>query len=286
MRRLLLTGAAGRIGTVLRGALRTDVRELRLADREPLGEPAPNEICAEVDLRDLAAVLPLVDGVDAVVHLAAIPGEAAFPDILDTNIRTTYHVLEAARRCGVSRVVLASSNHATGMYPPDVRVDPDMPPRPDSFYGVGKVCDEALARLYAEKFHLEVACLRIGTFTDRPRDERTLATWLSHRDAISLVRSCLQAPDLGFAVVYGVSANTRSWWDNPQAERVGYRPVDDAEEFAGTVQPSGKNGRETSERAGVYQGGPLALPEASIFDAAAAGSERGSDPADGGRAGA
>jgi uronate dehydrogenase len=274
MDRLLITGAAGTIGRVLRTALREDVAELRLADREPLTAETATERCAQVDLRDYPAVRDLVTGVDAVVHLAAISGEAPFADVLDTSIRATFHVLEAARHGAVRRVVLASSNHATGMYPPSERVGPDAPPRPDSFYGVGKVCDEALGRLYVDKFGLEVACLRIGSFAERPRTERELATWISHRDTVQLVRRCLEAPDLGFAIVYGVSANPRAWWDNPDGERIGYHPIDDAEHHADALEVTGAGDRA----AAAYQGGPFARREASDFpppgdahDAAAGG---------------
>jgi uronate dehydrogenase len=260
MDRLLLTGAAGRIGSVLRRGLRDDVGEIRLVDREALTKETANEVCEQVDLRDFPTVARLVDGVDAVVHMAAISGEAPFPDILDTNIRMTFHVLEAARRHGVARVVLASSNHVTGLYPPDVRVGPASPTRPDSFYGVGKVCDEALGRLYAEKFGLEVACLRIGTFAQRPTSERALATWLSPDDCVELVRRSLSSPSVTFTVLYGVSDNARAWWDNPAADAVGYRPADDADRFADEI------GADADRRANAWQGGPFAVPEASMFD--------------------
>lgn len=266
MQRLLLTGAAGQIGSVLRGALRGEFDELRLADRESLEPAATNEICVRVDLRDFSAVVQLVDGVDAVVHLAAIPREAPFPDILDNNIRTTFHVLEAARRCAVRRIVLASTNHVIGMYPVGQRIGPEVPLRPDSFYGVGKSCDEALARLYVEKFGLEIACLRIGSFTARPENERALSTWLSHRDAVELVRRCLTARDLRFAIVYGVSANRRTWWDNPAADQIGYNPVDDAEAYVDEIEASPIDSRDPLERAAAFQGGSFALPEASEFD--------------------
>lgn len=265
MERLLITGAAGRIGRVLRPALRTDVAELRLVDRAPLEARSENERCVRADLRDYDAVRDLADDVDAIVHLAAISGEAPFEEILDTSVRATFHVLEAARHTGVSRVVLASSNHASGMYPPSVRIGPDDPPRPDSFYGAGKVCDEALGRLYADKFGLDVACLRIGSFAERPRSERELATWISHRDTVQLVRRCLEVPDLGFAIIYGVSANRRSWWDNPDGERVGYHPVDDAEEYAGAIDPPPDGWADQVLRARTYQGGAFALHEVSDF---------------------
>lgn len=266
MERLLLTGAAGRIGRVLRPALREGLTELRLVDQEPIDPEAENETYEQMDLRDFARVCRVVRDLDAIVHLAAIPGESPFPDILDNNIRATFHVLEAARRHGVPRVVLASTNHVTGLYPRDVRVGPASPPRPDTFYGVGKVCDEALGRLYAEKFGLEIAALRIGSLGEQPEDERALATWISHRDLVDLVQRCLTAPTVTFTVVYGVSGNSASWWDNPAADAIGYVPEDAAEDYADEIAPPADDtAHERERRSRAWQGGWFALPEASTF---------------------
>lgn len=256
-RRVLLTGAAGGIGAVLRSGLRGRYPTLRLLDVEHLEASEDGEEAVVADLRDYASVEAAMKGVDAVVHLAAIPGEAAFADICEHNIVATYHVFEAARRQGVTRVVFASSNHATGFTPVTERIGPDAPVRPDTYYGVSKVFGEALARLYVDKFAMEVACLRIGSFGERPGSRRELFTWLSHRDAVELVRCCLDAPYLGFAVVYGISANTRTWWDNPHAERIGYRPVDNAEAYAAEVLDA-TPGDDPTDR---LQGGPFAAPE-------------------------
>jgi uronate dehydrogenase len=266
MERVLLTGAAGRIGRVLRPALREGLTELRLVDQEPV-DPEANETYEQMDLRDFARVSRVVKGVDAIVHLAAIPGESPFPEILDNNIRTTFHILEAARRHGVARVVLASTNHVTGLYPRDVRIGPESPPRPDTFYGVGKVCDEALGRLYAEKFGLEVAALRIGSFDERPEDERALATWISHPDLVDLVQRCLTAPTVTFTVVYGVSDNAGAWWDNPAADAIGYAPNDAAEDHLDEIAPPTEDeDRLREQRARRWQGGWFGLPETSTFD--------------------
>jgi uronate dehydrogenase len=173
-----------------------------------------------------------MEGVDAVVHLAAIPHEAAFDDILTGNITTTYSVFGAARRTGVRRVVFASTNHVIGFYPRGHTVDQDDPVRPDTFYGASKAFGEALGRLYADKYGLEVVCLRIGSFAERPTTWRQLSIWLSPRDCVQLVRCCLDADAVGFQIVYGVSANTRSWWKDDAAARLGYQPQDNAEEFA------------------------------------------------------
>jgi uronate dehydrogenase len=237
-----VTGAAGGIGSILARDLE---RDLRLTDLRP----APG--CRPLDLRDLAAVEEAFSGVDAVIHLGAISTEAPFEDILDHNLRTTYNVLEAARRRGVRRVVFASSNHVTGMYARSDRIGPEEPIRPDSYYGVSKAFGEALGRLYAEKWGVSVVCIRIGTCIERPLDTRHLSTWLSPRDAISLFNAALDAP-CQFSVVYGVSANTRGWWDLAGARELGYRPADNAEAFAGEVVEDPSERYDT--QGGVFTG--------------------------------
>jgi len=177
-------------------------------------------------------------GAAAVVHLAGIAEESTWPAISATNIEGTYCVLEAARRAGVPRVVLASSNHATGYTPRPghgLLTEADSPPRPDSFYGVSKVTMEALGSLYADRHGMDVVCLRIGSASPRPTTVRHLATWLSPTDAVALVDAALTASSPGFAVVWGVSDNTRRWWDLTAAEALGYRSVDDAEAHADAV---------------------------------------------------
>jgi uronate dehydrogenase len=226
--KVLITGAAGRIGTVLRRGL---AHELRLTDiEEPAG--AEHEF-VRADLTDAGAVDRAVGGVDAVVHLGAVPDEAAFEAIAGPNLHGAFHVFDACRRLGVNRIVYASSNHATGMYPVGEPLDETCVPRPDGLYGASKVYGEALGRMYAERFGLEFVALRIGSFAERPRDRRALHTWLSHGDCVRLVEAALTAPDVGFTIVYGVSANTRRWWPHDDAaRRIGYAPRDDAEAYA------------------------------------------------------
>jgi uronate dehydrogenase len=234
--RILITGAAGNIGRTLRTGLRGHYPLLRLVDVAPQESAQPGEEVITLDLNDRVATEAAVKDIDMVVHLAAIAHEAVFEDILPGNITTTYSVFESARRAGVRRVVFASSNHVTGFYPRSEPVGPDDPVRPDSFYGVSKAFGEALGRLYAEKYGLEVVCLRIGTFAERPTTPRKLSTWLSPRDCVQLVRCCLDAPAVGFTVVYGISANMRSWWKDDAAAILGYHPQDNAEQFAAQVE--------------------------------------------------
>jgi uronate dehydrogenase len=232
--RLLITGAAGAIGSCLREGLRTRVETLVLTDARTL-EPTAEERFVQADLADREAVMRAAEGVDAVVHLGAIPTEASFDELLGPNLIGTFNVFEAARRGGASRVVYASSNHATGFYPVQQRLAGPERPRPDTLYGVTKAYGEALGSLYADKFGLDVVCIRIGSFAERPRQARELATWLSPTDAVRLFAACLSAPSVGFRVVYGASANTRLNWDLSPARELGYDPQDDAERYAAEV---------------------------------------------------
>jgi uronate dehydrogenase len=173
-----------------------------------------------------------------VIHLAAIPTEAPFEDVLDVNIRGTHHVFEAARRAGVPRVVFASSAHVTGFYPWEAVVGPEDSVRPDTFYGASKVAGEALGRLYADKFGLEVIAIRIVGFAPEPRDPGYLWGWLSPGDCVQLFRRAIEAEGVSYLCLYGVSANTRARWRTDGRDVLGYRPEDDAEKFANRFEPS------------------------------------------------
>ncbi|SFL91601.1 NAD-dependent epimerase/dehydratase family protein [Geodermatophilus ruber] len=235
---VLLTGAAGRIGTVLRGGLPERGWALRSLDVVPVTDARPGEEQLVADVTDLVAMEDAAQGASAVVHLAGISGESTWAAISHANIEGTYSVLEAARRAGISRVVLASSNHATGYTPRPAEGllrEEDAPPRPDTYYGVAKVAMEALGSLYADRYGMDVVCLRIGSAFPEPTSTRMLSTWLSPADQVSLVDAALSAPSPGFAVVWGVSANTRSWWDPAAARALGYEPADDAEAFAAAL---------------------------------------------------
>jgi uronate dehydrogenase len=235
---VLLTGAAGRIGTVLRGGLPERGWAVRSLDVVPVPDPRPGEEHVVADVTDPAAMAEAVSGTSAVVHLGGLSGESTWAAISHANIDGTQCVLEAARRAGVPRVVLASSNHATGFTPRPasglLREDDGLA-RPDTFYGVSKVAMEALGALYADRYGLDVVCLRIGTAAPEPLTTRHLSTWLSPRDQVSLVDAALRAPSPGFAVVWGVSANSRGWWDLTAARALGYEPADDAEAYAAAL---------------------------------------------------
>jgi uronate dehydrogenase len=188
---------------------------------------------------DLDAMVRACDGVDAVIHLGGLSKEAAFADILHTNVEGTRNVLEAARRQGVARVVLASSNHAVGFVgrdeAPAAGLPADVVARPDSHYGWGKAAMEALGRFYVDAHGMDVFALRIGSCFETPPDTRGLSTWMSPDDAGRLLEACLTTRSTGYQQVWGVSRNTRRWWSLAEGEQIGYHPVDDAEVFAGTL---------------------------------------------------
>lgn len=238
LKNVLITGACGNIGAVLHESLRKDFR-LRLSDLKPvesLGDGEEQMLC---DLQDFDAVCDLMENIDAVVHLAGIPHEAPFEDILAVNMVGTRNVYEAARIQRVKRVVYASSNHAIGFEPMDSFPDASSTYRPDTLYGVSKVFGESLGRMYHDRFGLEVVCQRIGTFAEKPTEMRHLHTWISFRDMVQLTRACLTHPDPGFALVYGLSGNTRNFADNRVAEKMGYRPEDNAEAFLPALLAAG-----------------------------------------------
>jgi uronate dehydrogenase len=232
---VLITGAAGRIGTWLRGGLPERGWAVRCLDIVPVADERPGEEQLVADVSDLAAMVDATEGASAVVHLAGIATESTWPAIMHANIQGTFCALEAARLSGVPRVVLASSNHATGFTPrPDGGLlrEVDAPPRPDTYYGVSKVTMEALGSLYADRYGLDVVCLRIGSAFAEPTTTRQLSTWLSPGDTVSLIDAALTAPSPGFSVVWGVSANTRNWWELTAPRALGYETADDAEIYA------------------------------------------------------
>lgn len=233
---LLLTGAAGTLGRVLRASLAGSCARLRLSDRRPLElPPGEHEEDHPCDLSDRAAVERLLEGVEAVVHLGGVSVERPYEEIARANLDGVFHLYEAARLAGTRRVVFASSNHVTGCYPQGASVDPADPPRPDGYYGVSKLFGEGMAQLYWFRHGIESVCLRIGTATETPPDRRGLSTWLSHRDLQALVRAALTAPSVGCLVTYGISANPARWYSDSGWAALGYAPQDSAAAWADEV---------------------------------------------------
>jgi len=234
-KKVLVTGAAGRIGMALRKGLPDQSWSLRLADLQPIPDIGPGEEFVQADVTDLEAVEKMVDGVDAIVHMAAAVSAAGWDVMFKPNFIGCYNIFEAARRKGVKRIVYASSIHAHGFHRRERKIGPSTLPRPDSIYGVSKVFGEAIGRLYADKHGMEVVCLRIASFQPKPVNVRQLSTWLSPRDCVQMVRCALEAPDVHFEALYGASANTRQIYDVSNWGNIGYRPQDNAEEFAAEI---------------------------------------------------
>lgn len=255
--RALVTGSLGAIGRVLATGLAERGHEVIGAD---IAAGADHTVdCADPD-----AVASLARAVrpEAIVHLAGIPDETSLPDALSSHALTTAAIAEAAVETGVPRIVYASSNHAVGRTPATgphgdpILLRADAAPRPDTFYGVAKVTAEAILRLYADRHGIDAICCRIGSFGERPETRRQLSTWLSPGDCVAMFDAALTAPAPGFAVLYGISANSRAWWDLEPGRAVGYHPADDAEDFADQIESTPATLRDRAEAANV--GGPFA----------------------------
>lgn len=233
---LLITGAAGRLGTELRRGLAPLARRLRLADRVAVNNLKPNEEMHFFDLVDEQAVKKVVAGVDAIVHFGGVPLERPWEDILNANIRGSYHVYEAARQAGVKRVVYSSSVHASGYHRLEDHIDTRAPHRPDGLYGLSKCFVEDLGQLYWDKFGIETVALRIFSSFPEPTDHRMLWSWLSFDDCIRLVSASLTAPRVGFTVAFGISDNKVKPVDNSLAGHLGFHPQDNTEKFRAAIE--------------------------------------------------
>jgi uronate dehydrogenase len=260
MQSVLVTGAAGGIGTELRKLLAGVYPRLRWSDIRAPADLVNDKAFMAADLADLAQVEAVAEGMDGIVHLGGESVEQSWDRILNANIVGCYNLFEAARRQKVQRVVFASSNHAIGYYPRRRRIGVNLPVRPDSRYGVSKAFGEALGSLYAYKHGLRVTCIRIGNFGDVPVDRRRLSIWLKPEDLVQLIRIGLEHPDLRYEIFFGASDNERSWWDNEPALRYGYRPVGRAEDYADAALAAQK-ALPPDPIGDWYQGGPFCSDE-------------------------
>ena len=242
------------MGQALRERLKGNCKVLRLADHVAMAAAGPQEEVVVTELADAAAVLDMMAGVDAVVHLGGVSVEAAFEPILQANILGVYNLYEAARKQGVKRVIFASSNHVTGFYKQSETINASHPPRPDGLYGVSKAFGEDLSRFYFDRYGIETACVRIGSSFPEPRDRRMLATWLSFDDLHRLITACLTTPVLGHSIIFGMSDNAVTWWDNAQARHVGYQPQDSSDVFRDAVYAR-TSAPDLTDPAVQYQGG-------------------------------
>ena len=253
--RLLLTGAAGALGRMLRPRLKAHCQTLRVSDISELeAAKTGEEVMPALALQDAQAVDKLLDGVDGVVHLGGVSIERPFDEILPANIVGMYNLYEAARKNGTRRIVFASSNHVTGFYKQSETVSPTMPVRPDGYYGLSKAFGENIARFYFDRYGIETVCLRIGSSIPEPKDRRMLATWLSYDDLERLVLASLSAPVVGFSVIYGMSDNPAVWWDNASAKHLGYQPKDTSAVFKNAIE-SRQLSLDLNDPAVIYQGG-------------------------------
>ncbi|WP_229459208.1 NAD-dependent epimerase/dehydratase family protein [Massilia cavernae] len=257
-KRILLTGAAGGLGKVLRERIKPWADVVRLSDLADLGPAAEGEEVVQCDLADKAGVLALMEGVDAVLHFGGISVEAPFDAILQANILGTANLYEAVHKAGVRRVVFASSNHAIGFYKTTDMIDADDPTRPDTMYGVSKCFGESLSRYYYDRFGIETVCLRIGSSFPEPQSARMLVTYLSYDDLVEALRCSLMAQRVGHAILFGVSDNPGKWWDNRKAAHLGFVARDSSTRFAGMFPPDG-NYPPADDIGSTYQGGPFLL---------------------------
>jgi uronate dehydrogenase len=252
--RLLLTGAAGGLGKVLRERLRPYASILRLSD---IGEMAPaagpHEEIVRCDLADKNAVHQLVEGVDAIIHFGGVSVERPFEEILGANICGVFHIYEAARRHGVKRVVFASSNHVIGFYKQDEKLDAHSARRPDGYYGLSKSYGEDMASFYFDRYGIETVSIRIGSSFPEPANRRMMSTWLSYDDLTQLIERSLYTPEVGHTVVYGMSDNRDVWWDNQFAAHLGFEAKDSSEVFRAKVEAQPMPAADDPAR--IYQGG-------------------------------
>lgn len=257
MKKLVLTGAAGRLGSYLREPLTRLCDELVSTDLAgDIGKTYPGERYVQADLQDLDAMVDLLAGADMVVHFGAIGDEAPFETLLGPNFIGAYNIWEAAYRNGLRRVVYASSIHAVGMHKKTDFIGIDAPHRPDTFYGLAKCFAEDLASLYWDKRGLESVCMRILSCA-QVSNPRAVGTWLSYDDLIQLVTRAIDTPVTGFSVVYGVSNNDRAPVDNAKASHLGYRPKDNAEEFAKEIFAEA-GPLDLNDPGNLHHGGPFA----------------------------
>ncbi len=262
MQRVLMTGAAGGIGTHMRRLLKPIYAGLVLSDMKHPENLGADESFIPADLTKPAEIEAACRGIEGIVHFGGYSVEGTWEQILQANIIGCYNLFEAARKAGVKRVIFASSNHAVGFYPRSTTIPTEVIPRPDSRYGVSKVFGEGLGAMYAYKHGIGVTSLRIGNLGVQPIDQRRLSIWLSPEDLVKLIRIGLEKPDLVYEVMYGVSDNARSWYDNSNAAGLGYKPEGKAEDYKDAAMAA--QAKLAADPVGdFYQGGTFCAAEYS-----------------------
>ena len=260
MKKLVLTGAAGRLGSYLREPLSKLADVLISTDIvDDIGKLYSSEAYHAADLSKLDEILAVTEGADMIVHFGAIGDEAPFDEILSANIVGAYNVWEAAYQNKVRRVVYASSVHAVGMHDRTTGIGLDAAHKPDTYYGLAKCFAEDLASLYWDKRGIESVCMRIFSCA-QVTNARALGTWLSYDDLIHLVEQSITTPVTKFTVVWGISNNDRCPVENSKANYLGYRPKDNAEQFAKEILASTPP-LDLSDPEHLTLGGPFASVE-------------------------
>ncbi|MBC3916999.1 NAD(P)-dependent oxidoreductase [Undibacterium sp. CY18W] len=256
--RILLTGAAGGLGQVLRDRIKAWANVVRLSDISDMGEAREGEEIVRCDLADKASVLALMQDVDVVLHFGGISTEADFESIMHANIQGTYNIYEAVHKCKVKRVIFASSNHAVGFYRTTDHIDADMPTRPDGMYGISKCFGESLSRYYYDRFGIETVCIRIGSSFPVPTTRRMLVTYFSYDDLFEMLRCSVFAQRVGHTISFGVSDNPGKWWDNRKAAHLGYKAKDNSTQFNHLFPETGEY-PPADDITTIYQGGGFLL---------------------------
>ncbi len=257
-KRILLTGAAGGLGKILRERIKPWAEIVRLSDIGDMGDAREGEEIVQCDLADKPAVLALMEGVDAVLHFGGISTENNFEAIMQANILGTYNLYEAVHKCQVKRVIFASSNHTMGYYRTTDLVDADMPARPDGMYGVSKCFGEDLSRYFYDRFGIETVCIRIGSAFPEPINKRMMVTYFSYDDLVEQLRCSLFAPRVGHTIAFGVSDNEGKWWDDRKAGHLGFKAKDSSTKFAGKF-PDSAEYPAAEDVTTIFQGGGFLL---------------------------
>ena len=252
--RILLTGAAGNLGQVLRPRLKAYCSTLRVSHRKEFGPAHAGEEVVIASLENADEMMALLDGVDAVVHMGGVSTEQPWEPILAGNIVGMVNLYEAARKAGTKRIIFASSNHATGFYKQSETIPPTVKPKPDGFYGLSKAFGENVCQMYWDRWGIETLSVRIGSSFPEPVDRRMLATWLSYDDLERVVVAGLTAPIIEHTVIYGMSDNQTTWWDNTPAKHVGYRPLDSSDIFKDAAEAKQQT-IDVTDPVAIYQGG-------------------------------
>ena len=264
IKKILLTGAGGRLASQLRAPLSNLCDQLLSTDlKEDIGDLFKNEKFVRSDLSNYNEICDLVQGSTIICHFGAIVDEVPFEQLLGPNIIGSYNIWESAKNYNVKRVIYASSIHAVGMYSKTETLLPSKAHNPDSFYGLSKCFSEDLAKMYFEKNGIESVCLRIASCIPFPTSARSLSTWLSYEDLILLVTRCIDTPYIGFSVIYGVSNNNRKNINNIESSHIGFYPKDNAEDFSKKILQDNLSD-ELSDKGNQLHGGPFASTELGV----------------------